>query len=146
MRNISDRTFGIAGLLLAALIFWRASIIEESFIQDPLGPKAFPYVIATVLALASAFIVARPDPEPDWPRLGRVIEILFAVAVMVAYAQLLPVAGFVAATSVAAAYLCWRLSTPPVWALVAGITIAVGIYVVFHLILGLSLARGPWGF
>ena len=34
----------------------------------------------------------------------------------------------------------------PVKAAVAGAVIAIGIYVVFHLILGLSLARGPWGF
>ena len=34
----------------------------------------------------------------------------------------------------------------PLLALVAGVAIAVGIYVVFHLVLGLSLARGPWGF
>ena len=40
--TMTDRLFGLAALLLAGLMTWGASVIEESFIQDPLGPKAFP--------------------------------------------------------------------------------------------------------
>ena len=65
---------------------------------------------------------------------------------MIAYAMVLPRIGFVVATAVAAGLLGWRLGSGPVAAAVGGVAIAVGIYVVFHLILGLSLARGPWGF
>jgi len=54
--------------------------------------------------------------------------------------------GFLLATAVAAAFLSWRLGAAPLSAVAAGVAISVGIYVVFHLILGLSLARGPWGF
>jgi len=42
--------------------------------------------------------------------------------------------------------LSWRLGSAPVWAAVSGVGISVGIYVVFHLVLGLSLAKGPLGF
>jgi putative tricarboxylic transport membrane protein len=55
-------------------------------------------------------------------------------------------AGFVVSTAFAAAALSWRLGSKPVSALIAGIVIAVAIYVIFNHILGLSLARGPWGF
>ena len=65
---------------------------------------------------------------------------------MVAYAYALPTAGFVVSTAVTAAYLSWRLGTPPLKAAIAGVVISVGIFVIFNLILGLSLARGPWGF
>ena len=63
-----------------------------------------------------------------------------------AYAMALPAVGFVAATAVASAFLSWRLGTAPLPAVAAGVAIALGIYVVFHLILGLSLAEGPYGF
>ena len=69
-----------------------------------------------------------------------------AVVVLVLYAEFLPVAGFVFATAVAASYLGWRLGSTPVSAVIAGIGTAGGIYVIFHLVLGLSLARGPLGF
>lgn len=146
MKLASDRIFGLIGLAIAALIVWRAGYIQESFIQDPLGPKAFPYVIATVMALASLFIILQPDEEPEWPAIGRLAEIAVAVGIMVAYAQFLPEVGFVLATAVAASFLSWRLGSPPLKAMIAGIVISIGIYVIFHLILGLSLAKGPWGF
>ena len=146
MTGKSDRALGIAGLLFAALIVWRTTYIQESFIQDPLGPKAFPIAVAAVVALASLYIALRPDEDPVWPPLGRLAEIAAAVAVMVVYAQMLPVAGFVVATEVAAAYLTWRLGTPILNSAIAGVVTSVGIYTVFHLVLGLSLARGPWGF
>ena len=146
MTGKSDRALGIAGLLFAALIVWRTTYIQESFIQDPLGPKAFPIGVAAVVALASLYITLRPDEEPVWPPLGRLIEIAAAIAVMVVYAQMLPVAGFVLATAVAAAYLTWRLGTPILNSVIAGLVTSASIYTVFHLVLGLSLARGPWGF
>ena len=54
--------------------------------------------------------------------------------------------GFVIATAFAAAFLSWRLGAGIIQAVIAGVAISVGIYVVFHLALGLSLARGPLGF
>lgn len=143
---MSDRIFGVIGLLLAAFYGWQATLIQESFISDPVGPKAFPIIIAIVFALASLVFVLRPDPAPEWPAVGRLFEIAVSVAVLVAYAYALPEVGFVLATAVAAAFLSWRLGAHPLAAVIAGIAISVGIYVVFHLILGLSLARGPWGF
>ena len=143
---MSDRIFGGLGLLLAAFFIWQATLIQESFISDPVGPKVFPIMIGIVVGLSSLAIFFKPDDEPDWPEFGRLFEIGMTVAVMIAYAYALPVAGFVLSTAVASAYLSWRLGTPPLKAVIAGIAIAVGIYVVFHLILGLSLARGPWGF
>lgn len=146
MKLASDRIFGLIGVAIAALIVWRAGLIQESFIQDPLGPKAFPYVVAAVMGLASLFIILRPDEEPEWPAIGRLAEIAVAVGVMIAYAQFLPEAGFVLATAVAASFLSWRLGSPPLKAATAGIVISIGIYIIFHLVLGLSLAKGPWGF
>ena len=143
---MSDRIFGMFGVLLAIGFAIAASLIKESFLSDAVGPKAFPYIIAAVLGLSSAVIALRPDPEPIWPPLGQLIEILAAAVVMILYAQLLPVAGFVIATAFAAAYLSWRLGSSILGACMTGVGTSVGIYVVFHLVLGLSLARGPLGF
>ncbi|MBN7787707.1 tripartite tricarboxylate transporter TctB family protein [Ponticoccus gilvus] len=142
---MSDRIFGVVGLLLAIGYVFAALAIEESFLSDAVGPKAFPLIIAAVLGLSSLVIALRPDAEPVWPALGRLVEVGAAVVAMILYAQLLPVAGFVLATAFAAAYLAWRLGSTPIEAVLTGIGTSVGIYVIFHLILGLSLAKGPWG-
>ena len=53
---------------------------------------------------------------------------------------------FVIATVFATAYLSWRLGTKPLNSLITGAATAIGIYVIFHMVLGLSLAKGPLGF
>jgi putative tricarboxylic transport membrane protein len=143
---MSDRIFGVVGMLLSIGYIFAAFAIEESFLSDAVGPKAFPLIIAAILGLSSLAIVLRPDPEPHWPALGRLVEIAAAIVVMVLYAEMLPVAGFVIATAFAAAYLAWRLGSSVIEAVLVGIGTSVGIYVIFHLVLGLSLARGPFGF
>lgn len=143
---MSDRIFGIAALCLAALMAWGASVIEESFIQDPLGPKAFPLVIAIVLAVTGLVMLLKPDAEPDWPRRAGFLRLLWAVAALILYAQLLPVVGFVLCTAGTASFLSWQLGATWRQAAISGVSISMGIYVIFHLVLGLSLARGPLGF
>jgi putative tricarboxylic transport membrane protein len=143
---MSDRIFGAVGLALAIFYGWATLQIQESFLSDAVGPKTFPLAVAVILGLSSLAILLRPDPEPRWPTLGRLTEILAAVVVMVLYAEFLDVVGFLIATAIATTYLTWRLDTPPLQAVVVGIATSVGIYVVFKLILGLSLARGPFGF
>ena len=143
---MTDRLFGLAALLLAGLMTWGASVIEESFIQDPLGPKAFPWVIAVVLAITGLFMIIKPDDDPEWPTRQKFLRIIWSVVAMVLYAELLPIVGFVVTTAAVAAFLAWQLGANLLQAAVGGVVISGGIYVVFHLVLGLSLARGPLGF
>jgi putative tricarboxylic transport membrane protein len=143
---MADRILGGVGLVIAALYIWQATQVRESFISDPIGAKTFPIIIGLVLALTSLVIILRPDEDPRWPALPRLAEMGAAVAVLLLYANVLPEVGFVIATAGAAAFLSWRLGTKPLQALLAGVVISVGIYIVFHVILGLSLAKGPLGF
>lgn len=143
---MSDRIFGGVGLVLAIIFAWQATIIQESFMTDAVGPRVFPYLIAGAMAISSVWFLVKPDPEPHWPSFGRLAEIGLAAAVMFAYAVLLPQLGFIIATALAAGYLTWRLGSTPLQSVIIGIATSVGIYVVFHLLLGLSLARGPLGF
>ncbi|MCG6858618.1 MAG: tripartite tricarboxylate transporter TctB family protein [Salaquimonas sp.] len=143
---MSDRLLGGACLALAAFYIFYAMQTQIGFMSDPMGPRAFPVVIGIVLALAGIYPILRPDPEPNWPALGKLLEIIFAVAVMIAYTYALPEFGFTISTAFAAGLLSWRLGAHPAGAAIAGVTIAVGIFVIFRLVLKLSLAVGPWGF
>jgi putative tricarboxylic transport membrane protein len=143
---MSDRIFGGATIVLALLMVWATGLIEESFIQDPLGPKAFPLVIAGVMGIAGLVMIFKPDAEPHWPSMVKFAELLATVGVFIAYAQVLPMAGFVLSTAVASVFLVWRLGGTTRQSLIGGIVISVGIYALFQHVLGLNLAKGPWGF
>jgi len=142
----SDRILGAVCLVLGVAFIWGATRIKTGFIVDPLGPTSFPIIIGGVLAIGSLFVLLRPDPQAEWPALARGLEIVAAIVVLVGYALALEPVGFVISTAVAAMLLSWRLGSTLVGAVVSGVGISVGIFVVFHLILGLSLAKGPLGF
>jgi putative tricarboxylic transport membrane protein len=144
--DMSDRIFGGIGLALALFFIWQATLIQESFISDEVGPKTFPIIIGVILGLASIYFLIKPDPSPTWPAFGRLAEIIMAVLVLCAYALALPEVGFLIATAFAAGYLTWRLGTPPLQSVLVGVLTSGGIYIIFRMILGLSLARGPLGF
>lgn len=110
------------------------------------GPRAFPYIVGTVLGVTSIYFMIRPNEEPAWPILRDLAEIIFGAAVMLVYSWALPEFGFVISTIFATAYLTWRLGTPPLVSVAVGVATSIGLYVVFHLILGLALAKGALGF
>ena len=101
---MSDRIFASICIALAVLMAWGATIIEESFIQDPLGPKAFPLVIALVLAACGVAMFLRPDEDPVWPHRRKQIQLLWTIGALVLYVQFLPVVGFLIATAIGAVY------------------------------------------
>jgi putative tricarboxylic transport membrane protein len=144
--KITDRVLGVSAVGIAAFFIWRATLIEEPFISDPVGPRVFPIIICVLVGLSGLGLILRPDPDPQWPGLPALLEIGAGTAVFVAYAELLPLLGFVIATIFAAGYLAWRLGAALRHAAVAGLAISLGIFAVFHLALGLTLARGPFGF
>jgi len=136
----------VVGLGLAAFYIWQTTQIQVSFISDPVGAKTFPIIIGLILGASSLVIFLRPGESPHWPTLSRLAELSVAVGVLLLYAYVLPDIGFVMATAGAAAFLSWRLDSKPLQAVLSGVATSVGIYVVFHVILGLSLAEGPLGF
>lgn len=143
---MSDRLLGGISILLALAFIYGAWQIETGMMLDPLGPRTFPMIIGAVLAIASVYLLVRPDPEPDWPGRRRGLEILLAVVVMIAYALLLEPLGFLIASALAVFVLCWRLGGGLGTSAVVGVGVSLLIYVVFHMILGLSLARGLLAF
>jgi putative tricarboxylic transport membrane protein len=142
---MSDRLLGGIAILIAIGLIVEALRIETGLLVDPLGPQTFPVIIGIVLGISALYPLLRPDPEPDWPAPGRFVEIGIATLVMIAYAYLLEPLGFLIATALAVFVLSWRLGGQVVHCIPIGIGVAVLIYSVFHLILGLSLPKGPLG-
>lgn len=143
---MSDRIFGGLGLLFSIFYIWQATLVQDSFMTDVVGPRTFPYILGAGLALTSLVIALKPDVAAHWPAGRQLFELAMTVAVMGIYAWALPNVGFLTATAIASAYLTWRLGTSRLTSVVFGISTSVGIYAIFKLILGLSLADGPFGF
>ncbi len=140
---MSDRLFGLIVLIGSVAYFLAAANIPTSFLVDPVGPKLFPRMISAVAGLCALLIVIKPDEEPEWPVAGTWFRLAIALAVLVAYAYTLKPLGFLIPTAVAAGVLSYQIQARVVAAVLTGIGLSGGLFIIFKFALGLSLFAVP---
>ncbi|MEM8591959.1 MAG: tripartite tricarboxylate transporter TctB family protein [Pseudomonadota bacterium] len=134
----SDRIFGLVCLITAVAYMAAATQIQTNMFSGEFLPKLFPLLVGGAAALCSLTIMFRPDPEPDWPVLGSIINIGLAVVVLCFYAVLLTPLGFLLPTAITAGILSYQISPRAQPAALAGIGISVVLFVVFKFALNLG--------
>jgi putative tricarboxylic transport membrane protein len=139
---MADRILGLLILALTICYGWTAGSYEASF-GDPLGPAAFPQMLAIPAALLSLFLVLRPDPDPGWATGLPAMRQIATVGVLIAYAFLLEELGFVLATAFGASVTGRLLGAGWQKSVASGVAMAVGLFVVFDMLLGLPLPLYP---
>ncbi|GAB1378253.1 tripartite tricarboxylate transporter TctB family protein [Pararhodobacter sp.] len=139
----ADRIFGLVMMLVALGYLFSATHIQTSFLSDPVGPRVFPYMIGGAVILCSLVLVIRPDANADWPGLGTILQLAIALAVLIGYASAVRPLGFIIPTAVAAGVLSYQINPKPVSALLTGVGLSVGLFVLFKMILGLGLVGFP---
>ncbi len=139
----SDRIFGLVMAIVALAYIASATQIQTSFLSDPVGPKTFPILIGVVGAISAIFMVFKPDPEPDWPVLRTFGALLIAVIVLVAYAYTLKPLGFLLPTAIAAGVLSFQISPKVKTAVLSGLGLSIGLFVLFKYALDLGLVPFP---
>ena len=140
---MSDRLFGLLFLALALGFIASASVIQTSFLADPVGPRLFPYIIGGVVAISALVMIAMPDEDPVWPPFSTWLRLLFALIVLVAYAYALRPLGFLIPTAIAAGILSYQINPRPVGAVLIGIGLSILLFAVFKYGLGLGLFAVP---
>ena len=115
------------------------SQIQTSFLSDPVGPKAFPILIGSVAAIASLFIIIKPDADPEWPTTRVFGALAIAVLSLIAYSYALKPFGFIVPTAIVASILSYQLKPQKIMAVLAGIGLSLGLFIIFKFALGLNL-------
>ena len=141
----SDRIFGAVMLVVALGYILSATTIQVPLFPDPMGPKMFPFLVAGGVILCSLVMILRPDPEVDWPPLTALGTILIAMVVMAGYAYGLKPLGFLIPTALAAGILSYQLRPVPIPAVLTGLGLSIGLFVLFKYALGLGLVAFPKG-
>lgn len=141
----SDRIFGLVVILGALAYIASALQLQTSFLSDPMGSKTFPIVLGVVAIICGCVMLFKPDAESDWPRPVVALKLVLSVMVMIAYAYALKPFGFLVPTAVAAGILSFQISPRPVFAVLAGIGLSVGLFFIFKYALGLALVPFPKG-
>jgi len=139
---VSDR---LTGLLIAALAVWygwMADNFEEGF-GDPVGPSAFPKLLAVPMGLFALYLIVRPDPEPRWPTGRPLLRQIGMMAALVGYPLILEPLGFPLATALGVIAMALLLGGPRQGAAISAVAFSLGLFVMFDQVLGLHLPMLP---
>lgn len=138
---MSDR---LVGALFAALAVWYGFAAQSYTMAftDPLGPSAFPLVLAVPFGLLAVYLLARPDPNPDWARGRPLAKQVAAIALLICYSQALSLLGFVLSTAILGTLLSMLLGARPWAAAGNGAVLGVGFFFLFDRAFQLPLPSG----
>lgn len=139
---MADRVFAFGALALAAFYGFVALGLKAPFQYDPLGPETWPRLLAVVFALCAAYVLARPEPEPDWGGAVTLRRLGLSLAALIVYAVLFDPVGFIVTTSIYAAGMAWWGGVRPARAVVYGLGLGVLGYFVCTRLLVLNLPAG----
>jgi len=143
---MTDRLFGLVALFTGLTYVYAATGIQSGFLPDPVGSKTFPMLVGSVGALCGLLIALKPDrPDPVWPGARTLLALLIACLVLVGYAYALKPLGFLLPTAIAAGVLSYQIRPKPLAAVLTGLGLSGGLFVLFKYVLGLGLIAVPRG-
>jgi len=96
---MNDRTLGIFALILAALMTWTGWDIEAPFAYEPVGPRAFPLLIALLIGLCGLRLAIKGGNAIEANSPGANSRIALMVLIAAGYAFLFQWLGFIIATA-----------------------------------------------
>jgi putative tricarboxylic transport membrane protein len=140
---MSDRVFGLVILIVALGYIFSATLIQTSFLSDPVGSRTFPYIIGGCAIVAALVMMWKPEADPEWPPAITFARLLVAVFVLVGYAYMLKPAGFIIPTALAAGLLSYQISPRRLPAVLTGVGLSFGLFAIFKFALGLGLYAFP---
>jgi putative tricarboxylic transport membrane protein len=142
----SDRILGAACLAAAIAMGVAAQDYAAQISYEPVGPRAFPTLLAVLIGLAGAWLVIRPSAHSAAVATGRRTALLGCVAAIIVYALLFQWLGFTLATALMAVPVgiafggSWRQT------LAGGIGLGLGLYFLFDKLLDVVLPTGLLSF
>lgn len=139
---LNDRTLGVAALLLSAFMAWFGYGLEAAFAYEPVGPRAFPLLLAGVIALCGLRLVFEGGnpAEPNPP--GANSRVVLMVVLLVVYAGLFQMAGFVIATAVVAVCVGRLFDGSWLQCSIGGVCLSLLFYLLFDRVLDVVLPLG----
>jgi putative tricarboxylic transport membrane protein len=143
---MSDRIFAVLWLGVCGVIFWQMWNLAVPFTYEPVGPKAFPILLAISMSLCCGAILINPDRDTHWPERAALIKGAILVASLLAYGFLFEVLGFPIATAAMVIIVGRLFGGRWIPSGAAGVAIGIFGYFFFDTLLQVSLPIGRiWG-
>ena len=139
---MSDRILGAVCVMAAAGMAWAASGYTPPFSYEPVGPRAFPLLLATLMAIAGLWLMIRPARGQSYFAGVPLKAIASCVAAVFVFALLFELLGFVLATMLMALPVGLAFGGSWKQALAAGAGLGLALFFMFDKLLDVVLPTG----
>jgi putative tricarboxylic transport membrane protein len=139
---MSDRILGAVCVAASAGMAWAARDYAAAISYEPVGPRAFPLLLAGLLAVGGSWLVLRPTLRGGTFRDVPLKATAFAGLAVLGYALLFEVLGFALATAVMAVPVGIAFGGSWRQALAGGAGLGLALYVLFDKLLDVVLPTG----
>ena len=142
MTSVGDRIAGGVACATALAVAVAATRFRVGFYTDPLGPGALPYLAAALIGAGGLALVARPGGGSARPSVVVARRMAIVFASLMAYAWLLDLFGFLLSTVAILVILSRTFGGPLLRSVFLSALYVGALYLVFAVLLGLSLPVG----
>lgn len=143
---MSDRILGAVCVVAAAGMAWAAQSYAPAFSYEPVGPRAFPRLLAGLMAIGGAWLMIKPTLVGSPFQQGSVRLIGLSVLTVFVYALLFEILGFPLATAVMAVPVGMAFGGTWKQSLIGGAGMGLAFYVLFDKLLDVILPSGLLSF
>jgi len=139
---MNHRLLGTAAVLLSAFLAWQGIGMQAPFAYEPLGPNAFPLMVAVVMVICGIILICQGGGQAEANPPGANTRIALMVACIAAYAMAFEPLGFVLSTAAMTAIIgrlfggAWR------WTILSGLIMGIAAFILFDRVLDVVLPQG----
>lgn len=136
------RLFAASWLLFCAVLAVLAWGFQAPFAYDPVGPRAYPLLLLSLMALGSMWLIYKPGMLEQRLNLQALKRALLCVLALLAYALLFEILGFVISTALGTFALGLLFTGRLLPCAISGVLMGVVLYSLFDLLLDVPLPLG----
>jgi putative tricarboxylic transport membrane protein len=139
---MNDRILGIAALALAVFMTAAGWSIEAPFAYEPVGPRAFPLLLALIIGLCGLRLVYKGGHAVERNPAGANGRIALMVVFVTVYAFLFQWLGFIVATSLMTIFVGRLFGGSWLKCAIGGVVMSIFFFVLFDKVLDVVLPGG----
>ena len=143
--TLNDRLLGVAALIFAAFLTWFGHDLEAPFAYEPVGPAAFPLLLALIIALCGLRLVFKGGNDVEANSPGANLRIAMMVATLAAYGFFFQWLGFVVSTTLMSVLIGRLFGGTWLKCTVGGVLLAVALFLLFDKVMDVVLPAGLLG-
>lgn len=143
---MSDRILGAACVVVAAGMAWAAQDYVAPISYEPVGPRAFPLLLAALLGVGGLWLALKPSAHASGLGLAQLRTLGLAAVAVIGYALLFELLGFTLATMLMAVPVGMAFGGGWKQTLAGGVGLGLVLYLLFDKLLDVVLPTGLLSF